>query len=111
MHANDTYADFSAEFSNLVRSTLVGVRPYPVKPIVPPHDPRLLTKVRHSAFYSTALAYLLNRLKPSDWSLPARHRACILYTALHAYVRHFPVVISNAAVAHIVPDQAPPRSR
>ena len=29
---------------------------------------------------------------------------CILYTALDAYVRHFPVVVPPDAVAHIDPE-------
>ncbi len=106
VHANDNYGDFSAEFSDLVRSALDGARPDLVKPIVPPEGSRVLTKVRHSAFYSTALAYLLNRLETKRLVITGQvTEQCILYTALDAYVRHFPVVIASAAVAHIDPDQ------
>ena len=63
VYVNDNYGDFSAEFCGLVRAALDGARPDLVKPVVPPEGSRVLTKVRHSAFYATALAYLLNRLE------------------------------------------------
>ena len=59
---NDNYGDFTAESSDIVGSALDGARPDLVKPIVPPEGSRVLTKVRHSASYSTSLEYLLGRL-------------------------------------------------
>ncbi len=108
VYVNDNYGDFSAQFSDIVGSALDGARPDLVKPIVP--DPvsgstACLTKVRHSAFYATALAYLLNRLETKRLILTGQvTEQCILYTALDAYVRHFPVVIPTDAVAHIDAD-------
>ncbi|BBX15792.1 isochorismatase [Mycolicibacterium duvalii] len=102
IYVNDNYGDFSAEFSDIVRSALNGERPDLVEPIVPQHGCRVMTKVRHSAFYATSLAYLLNQLKPERVVLTGQvTEQCILYTALDAYVRHFPVVIPRDAVAHI----------
>ena len=102
MYVNDNYGDFTAQFSDIVRSACDGARPDLVKPIVPTEDCRVLTKVRHSAFYSTALAYLLNRLGTQRLVLTGQvTEQCILYSALDAYVRHFPVVIPTDAVAHI----------
>ncbi len=102
IYVNDNYGDFTAEFSDIVRSALDGARPDLVKPILPAEDSRLLTKVRHSAFYSTPLAYLLNRLETQRLILTGQvTEQCILYTALDAYVRHIPVVIPTDAVAHI----------
>jgi nicotinamidase-related amidase len=63
VYVNDNYGDFAAQFSDIVRSALDGARPDLVKPIVPSEGCRVMTKVRHSAFYATALAYLLNRLE------------------------------------------------
>ena len=64
VYVNDNYGDFTAEFSDIVRSAINGARPDLVEPIVPAPTwgGRLMTKVRHSAFYSTPLAYLLGRL-------------------------------------------------
>ncbi|OBB56076.1 isochorismatase [Mycobacterium sp. 852013-51886_SCH5428379] len=102
IYVNDNYGDFSAEFSDIVQSALDGERPDLVKPIVPHDGCRLMTKVRHSAFYATPLAYLLTQLQPDRVVLTGQvTEQCILYTALDAYVRHFPVVIPRDAVAHI----------
>lgn len=104
IYVNDNYGDFSAEFSDIVRGALDGARPDLVKPIVPEQGCRVMTKVRHSAFYATSLAYLLTQLEPERVVLTGQvTEQCILYTALDAYVRHFPVVIPRDAVAHIDP--------
>jgi nicotinamidase-related amidase len=105
IYVNDNYGDFSAEFSDIVRSALDGERPDLVKPIVPQQGCRVMTKVRHSAFYATSLAYLLNQLEPERLVLAGQvTEQCILYTALDAYVRHFPVVVPPDVVAHIDPE-------
>ena len=105
VYVNDNYGDFTAQFSDLVGSACAGARPDLVKPIVPSEACRVMTKVRHSAFYATALAYLLNRLSTERLILTGQvTEQCILYTALDAYVRHFAVVIPTDAVAHIDPD-------
>ena len=73
-----------------------------MKPIVPDADWLFLQKVRHSAFYATSLDYLLRRLETKRLVLTGQvTEQCILYTALDAYVRHFPVVVPPDAVAHI----------
>jgi nicotinamidase-related amidase len=105
IYVNDNYGDFSAQFSDIVQSALDGARPDLVQPILPAEGCRLMTKVRHSAFYSTALAYLLTQLKPQRLILTGQvTEQCILYTALDAYVRHFPMVVPPDAVAHIDPE-------
>ncbi|OBF45493.1 isochorismatase [Mycobacterium sp. 852002-50816_SCH5313054-b] len=102
IYVNDNYGDFAAQFSDIVGSALDGARPDLVKPILPADECRVMTKVRHSAFYATALAYLLGRLETKRLILTGQvTEQCILYTALDAYVRHFPVVIPTDAVAHI----------
>ena len=102
IYVNDNYGDFTADNDDIVRSALEGARPDLVQPIVPDRDCRFLTKVRHSAFYATALDYLLGRLETKRLILTGQvTEQCILYTALDAYVRHFPVVVPPNAVAHI----------
>lgn len=102
VYVNDNYGDFTAEFSDIVRSALGGARPDLVRPIVPAEGSRLVTKVRHSVFYATPVAYLLGRLDTKRLILTGQvTEQCILYSALDAYVRHFPVVIPKDAVAHI----------
>jgi nicotinamidase-related amidase len=105
IYVNDNYGDFTAQFSDIVRSALDGERPDLVEPIVPAPGCRLMTKVRHSAFYSTSLAYLLGQLGPQRVILTGQvTEQCILYTALDAYVRHFPIIVPPDAVAHIDPE-------
>jgi nicotinamidase-related amidase len=66
---------------------------------------QFLQKVRHSAFYATPLAYLLNQLDTKRVILTGQvTEQCILYTALDAYVRHFQVVVPPDAVADIDAD-------
>ena len=105
IYVNDNYGDFTADDHDIVRSALSGARPDLVKPIVPDDDCLFLQKVRHSAFYATALAYLLRRLETKRLILTGQvTEQCILYTALDAYIRHFPVVVPRDAVAHIDAD-------
>jgi nicotinamidase-related amidase len=102
VYVNDNYGDFTAQFDDIVRSACEGKRPDLVEPIKPTGESRQLTKVRHSAFYATPVAYLLRRLDTKRLILTGQvTEQCILYSALDAYVRHFPVVIPTDAVACI----------
>lgn len=102
VYVNDNYGDFTADHRDLVNAALAGRRPDLVGPIVPAPATRMLTKVRHSAFYSTPLGYLLGRLGTERVVITGQvTEQCILYTALDAYVRHFDVVLPPDAVAHI----------
>lgn len=105
IYVNDNYGDFTADNDDIVRQALEGERPDLVKPIVPDEGALFLQKVRHSAFYSTALAYLLRQQETERLILTGQvTEQCILYTALDAYVRHFPVVVPRDGVAHIDAD-------
>ena len=102
IYVNDNYGDFAAQPSDLVRAALDGDRPDLVRPVVPDDGVRFLTKVRHSAFYASPLAYLLGRLETRRVVLIGQvTEQCILYSALDAYVRHLDVVVPHDAVAHI----------
>ncbi|MFV8050775.1 cysteine hydrolase family protein [Mycobacterium sp. 48b] len=102
IYVNDNYGDFTAQFSDIVDAALTGEHPDLVRPIAPADGCLLLTKVRHSVFYATALDYLLGRLGTRRVILAGQvTEQCILYSALDAYVRHFDVVIPSDAVAHI----------
>jgi nicotinamidase-related amidase len=105
IYINDNYGDFTASQDDPVRQALEGDRPDLVEPIVPKKGVQFLQKVRHSAFYATALAYLLRQLATKRLIVTGQvTEQCILYTALDAYVRHFPVIVPPDAVAHIDPD-------
>ncbi len=105
IYVNDNYGDFTADQGDIVRSALDGKRPDLVEPIVPDEGELFLEKVRHSAFYSTPLTYLLGQLETERLILTGQvTEQCILYTALDAYIRHFTVMVPSDAVAHIVPE-------
>ncbi|GAB3221787.1 cysteine hydrolase family protein [Mycolicibacterium hippocampi] len=105
IYVNDNYGDFTAQPSDLVQSALQGERPDLVKPVAPQSDFRFVSKVRHSAFYASPLAYLLSRLSTKRVILTGQvTEQCILYSALDAYIRHFDVIVPRDAVAHIDSD-------
>ena len=105
IYVNDNHGDFCAASGDLVESALNGRRPDLVQPLIPSDQCAFLTKVRHSAFYSTALDYLLGRLEAQRIVLTGQvTEQCILYTALDGYVRHYDVVVPPDAVAHIIPE-------
>jgi nicotinamidase-related amidase len=105
VYVNDNYEDFGATRDDLVRGALNGERPDLVEPIVPPDDVPFLQKVRHSAFYSTALDHLLRDRGVERLVLTGQvTEQCILYTALDAYVRRFDICVPPDAVAHIDPE-------
>lgn len=105
IYVNDNFGNFSADFDDIVDNARNGARPELVTPIVPEEDGLRVIKVRHSGFYASSLAYLLNRLDTKHLILTGQvTEQCILYTALDAYVRHFSVVVPPDAVAHIDPE-------
>jgi nicotinamidase-related amidase len=105
IYVNDNYGDFDADFFDVVKGALQGERPDLIEPLAPDENCLRLLKVRHSAFYSSSLDYLIRQLEPRKLILTGQvTEQCILYTALDAYVRHFPVVVPPDAVAHIDPE-------
>jgi nicotinamidase-related amidase len=102
VYVNDNYGDFAASRHDLVERAVRGRHPELVEPVVPPDGCAFLQKVRHSAFYSTSLEYLLHQRDITRLILTGQvTEQCILYTALDAYVRHFSVCVAADAVASI----------
>jgi nicotinamidase-related amidase len=104
VYVNDNYGDFAASRDDIVDRAVGGRRPELVEPLVPPEGCAFLPKVRHSAFYSTALEYFLRQRDITDLILTGQvTEQCILYSALDAYVRHYSVCVPTDAVAPIDP--------
>jgi nicotinamidase-related amidase len=105
VYVNDNYGDFAATRTQLVRRAREGRRPELVEPLLPPEGCAFLQKVRHSAFYSTALDYLLRQRELDTVILAGQvTEQCILYSALDAYVRHYAIRVPHDAVAPIHPE-------
>jgi nicotinamidase-related amidase len=105
IYVNDNMGDFAATRHDLVSRALAGRRPELVEPLAPSDDVAFLQKVRHSAFYGTALDHLLRQRECSTVILTGQvTEQCILYSALDAYVRHYDVCVVRDAVACIDPE-------
>ena len=102
IYVNDNHGDFGASRQDLVERALGGRRPDLIEPIVPPDHVDFMAKVRHSAFYSTTLDYLLHSRGVETVVLAGQvTEQCILYSALDAYVRHYDVRLPHDAIAGI----------
>lgn len=107
IYVNDNYGDFTAQWDDIVHNAREGAHPELVEPILPSRECLRVNKVRHSAFYSTGLNYLLKRLQTRRLILTGQvTEQCVLYTALDAYVRHYEVIVPPDTVAHIDPGLA-----
>lgn len=105
LYVNDNQGDFSATRADIVERALKGRRPDLVQPLRPSADCAFLPKVRHSAFYGTPLEYLLQHERVHKVILTGQvTEQCVLYSALDAYVRHFPIKIPRDGVASIDPE-------
>jgi nicotinamidase-related amidase len=102
IYANDNYDDFSATRQDLIDAALAGKHPELIEPIVPSEDALFVQKVRHSAFYESALNHLLHINEVEKLVLAGQvTEQCVLYSALDAYIRGFELVVVRDAVAPI----------
>jgi nicotinamidase-related amidase len=107
VYVNDNYEEWEAERSDLIEQALAGRHPELVEPIAPDGDVPFVFKGRHSIFYETPVAHLLNRQEIKRIVLTGQvTEQCILYSALDAYLRGYEVAVPRDAVAHIHPDLA-----
>ncbi|TMR12746.1 cysteine hydrolase [Nonomuraea turkmeniaca] len=105
VYVNDNYGDFAADRHRIEARGLQGKRPDLVEPILPPPGCAFLPKVRHSAFFGTALEYLLSRARVETVVLTGQvTEQCVLYSALDAYVRHYALAVPPDCVAAIHQD-------
>ena len=102
IYVNDNYGDWNSSSEELARRACRGERPDLVEPILPPDDAAFVIKARHSIFFQTPLAYLVDQEGIDRLVLTGQvTEQCILYSALDAYVRHIPISVPRDAVAHI----------
>jgi nicotinamidase-related amidase len=107
VYVNDNYGEWNASRDDLVRRALRGEHPELVEAIQPQPEYPFIWKPRHSAFYETALGYLLGSHDIERVVLTGQvTEQCILYSALDAYIRHLDVVVPEDAVVPIHPHLA-----
>jgi nicotinamidase-related amidase len=107
VYSNDNFEHWESTRDDLVRDALEGARPDLVAPIVPPADVPFLPKGRHSIFYETPVAHVLQTQGIRRVVMCGQvTEQCILYSALDAVLRGYDVEIPTDAVAHVVPEFA-----
>ncbi|MFF4190081.1 cysteine hydrolase family protein [Nonomuraea sp. NPDC001831] len=105
VYVNDNYGDFAADRREIEERAMKGRRPDLVQPVLPPSGCAFLPKVRHSAFFGTALEYLLSQSGVERVVLAGQvTEQCVLYSALDAYVRHYELTVPPDCVAAIHDD-------
>jgi nicotinamidase-related amidase len=108
IYVNDNFDDWTLDRGRLLERAMAtehGRRL--VEPLAPDEDVALVLKGRHSIFWETPLAYMLNRHDVGHVILCGQvTEQCILYSALDAHIRHFDVTIPRDACAHIHEDLA-----
>ena len=105
VYVNDNFEDFTATSKDIGEAAMKGRHPELVEPFLPPKGALFVQKVRHSAFYSTALDHLLRTHDVQAVVLAGQvTEQCILYSALDAYVRGFEVRVARDAVVPLDPE-------
>ncbi|WP_327342445.1 isochorismatase family cysteine hydrolase [Streptomyces europaeiscabiei] len=104
IYANDNFGLWRSHHGELVDTALAGPHAELIEPIRPDDESLFVVKARHSVFYETPLAYLLQRLGVGHVILSGQvTEQCVLYSALDAHIRHLGVTVPKDAVASIHP--------
>ncbi|MGA0557952.1 cysteine hydrolase family protein [Larkinella sp. VNQ87] len=102
VYVNDNFGRWRSDFSEVVEHVLKdGVRGQRLAELLhPAQDDYFVLKPKHSAFYATTLATLLEYLKPSQLIITGLSAdVCVLFTASDAYMREFKLFIPADCVA------------
>ncbi|GAB3317167.1 cysteine hydrolase [Larkinella ripae] len=102
VYVNDNFGRWRSDFSEVVDHCLHdGVRGQPLaERLQPAPDDYFVLKPKHSAFYATTLATLLDYLKASRLIITGLSAdVCVLFSASEAYMREFKLSIPADCVA------------
>jgi nicotinamidase-related amidase len=109
IYVNDNHDRWDLDRQALVDLAMGGEHPDLIEPIVPNGKEPFLAKGRHSIFYQTSLAHLLQVQEVGCVVLTGQvTEQCILYSALDGYLRGYEINVPADAVAHIYPELAQP---
>lgn len=106
IYANDNFGRWDSEFSTLVSrcAALPGAPSEIARLLAPQQGDRAILKPRHSAFYGTALEFLLEELGTDLLILTGTSTdSCISITAHDAHMRKFKLWIPSDCVASPTP--------
>ncbi|KQX51015.1 MULTISPECIES: isochorismatase family cysteine hydrolase [unclassified Streptomyces] len=102
VYVNDNFGEWRSHHGEILQAALSGRHRDLVEPVAPDGNSLFVVKARHSIFFETPLAYLLDQLGIERLVLCGQvTEQCVLYSALDAHIRHFEVVVATDAVAHI----------
>src|SRR3977135_226240 len=102
IYANDNFGRWRSDFRQQIEHCLAeGLRGRKIVELLKPsRDDYFVLKPMHSAFYSTTLEVLLERLQIQRLILTGfAADICVLYTANDAYMREFKVAVPSDCVA------------
>lgn len=102
IYVNDNFGKWRSDFSAQVRHCLDdGVRGEPLVRILQPTErDYYILKAKHSGFFATPLAILLDHLQAKTLILTGiAGDNCVLFTANDAYLREFELVVPSDCVA------------
>jgi nicotinamidase-related amidase len=102
IYANDNFGRWRSDFSEVVEHCLQDdVRGRPLaEMLAPDRDDYFVLKPKHSAFFSTTLATLLEYLKVRRLVITGfAGDACVLFSAVEAYMRDFELYVPSDCTA------------
>jgi nicotinamidase-related amidase len=102
IYANDNFGRWRSDFAEVVEHCLRdGVRGRPLAELLAPErEDYFVLKPKHSAFFSTTLATLLEYLKVERLVLAGfTGDACVLISAVDAYMRDFEIFVPADCIA------------
>lgn len=102
VYVNDNFGKWRSDFGAQVRHCLDdGVRGEPVVRLLQPTErDYYILKAKHSGFFATPLAILLDHLQAKTLILTGiAGDNCVLFTANDAYLREFELVVPSDCVA------------
>lgn len=108
IYVNDNFGKWQSDFRKLLHHCLNGeVRGKPIVELLKPdEDDYFVLKPKHSGFYSTTLAILLEYLGVKTLILTGiTADICVLFTANDAYMRDYHLMVPADCVASVNPDE------
>lgn len=100
IYINDHYRLWKADIALLVDHTMNDISAPIIQEIKPEEEDYFLIKPKHSAFYATSLATLLDELEVDSVVITGvAGNICVFFTANDAYMREFSVCVPKDAIA------------